>query len=165
MKTIFFVFACREEPKIIKSNLSVLLNEGLRNHGSKCFLIAKETCKALQHLLPPKEQGKAFDHTLRYPRDHELFGVLYNLMKIGIWKVDDPYYIPMADEAINLIFRICNQPDDFCKQLIMEIHEHITTGNRPIERKALADGNILKNKNNDGIKSLKKIFCKFIFIF
>lgn len=151
----------RQEPKIIKSNISVLLNEGLKKHGSDNFLVAKETCKALQNLLPPKEQGKMIDHTLRYPKDHEIFKILHKLLIFGIWKTKDSYYIPMANEAINLVFGICDQPDEFCKNLIVEMHENILSRKRPVKNKNCIQGNILNNKNTDGelMVSFKIKFC------
>lgn len=123
-----------EESKVIKDNVPVLINQGLGNRGYKNFLLAKETCRAFHRLLPAKQPGKPVDQTLRYARDHEILTELYRLLRDGMWRTNDPFYIPMVDDAINLVFTLCEHPDAFSEQLITELHDRILKGKKP-ERK------------------------------
>lgn len=95
--------------------------------------------------MPAKEPGKPADQTLRYTRDHEIFTHLYKLLRDGLWRIEDPYYIPMMEEAINLVFILCDHPDSFSEQLITDLHERILTGKKPERKNKAKNGRVLAN--------------------
>ena len=117
----------REDPKLIKRNLSVLLKQGLRERKSTSqFIVAAETCRALKKLIPPKDAstGQAW----RYEPEHEIFSALLQVLRDGLWSINDPYYVTFADEAINLIFSLSLHPDTFSESLLRILLKRIQSG-------------------------------------
>jgi hypothetical protein len=42
----------------------------------------------------------------RFPRDHDIFTRIINILTSGFWNLDDDYYIPMSSEAIDVIYQV-----------------------------------------------------------
>lgn len=113
-------------------------------------MIAKEVCRALFRLVPEKQHGKPVDETLRYPIDHEIFILLHKFLRDTLWRTKDQHYIPMAEEAVNLVFHLCDKPDYFCEKLITEIYERIVNNVNPLKIER-SGKNLTHSKDIDGI--------------
>jgi len=42
----------------------------------------------------------------RFPRDHDIFTSIVNILTSGFWNLDDNYYKPMSSEAIDVIYQV-----------------------------------------------------------
>lgn len=75
-----------------------------------------------------------------------------------MWRMNDPYYIPMVEEAINLVFTICENPDAFSEQLISELHDRILKGKKPERRNKPKNGKtLMSNTDLDGGKNFSLV--------
>jgi len=42
----------------------------------------------------------------RFPRDHDIFTSIVNILTTGFWNLDDNYYKQMSSEAIDVIYQV-----------------------------------------------------------
>jgi len=42
----------------------------------------------------------------RFPRDHDIFTSILNILTSGFWNLDDNYYKPMSSEAVDVIYQV-----------------------------------------------------------
>lgn len=67
-----------------------------------------------------------------------------------MWNFENPYYIPMAEEAINLVFVLCDHPDEFCEDLITDLHRRIVEGRPPVRKNKKSGKTLAQNGAIDG---------------
>jgi condensin complex subunit 1 len=103
------------EIETVKSNVGTLIKEGLGPRADSDFLLARDTCLALIKLAP---KSKSVDKPYRFSPDHELFERLSHLLVDGITQLDKVNWIPMAEQAINLIYRLAERPDTICGDIV-----------------------------------------------
>ena len=69
---------------VVKSNIDVLVKEGLGERAESDFILARDTCLALLKLGPPKRvQGQLQAEPLRFPQNYQMFERLQTLLIDG----------------------------------------------------------------------------------
>lgn len=69
---------------VVKSNIDVLVKEGLGERAENDFILARDTCLALLKLGPPKKvQGQLQAEPFRFPQNHQMFDRLQTLLING----------------------------------------------------------------------------------
>lgn len=100
---------------VVKSNIDVLVKEGLGERAENDFILARDTCLALLKLGPPKKvQGQLQAEPFRFPQNHQMFDRLQTLLINGRqwwWKL---FLLKINVYCINIvlwmqIFRFCIQ--------------------------------------------------------
>ncbi|CAG5117955.1 unnamed protein product [Candidula unifasciata] len=110
------------EPDIIKSNIEVLIQEGLGPRGEDDCLLAQGTFQALLKLsAAPKEKGKLAPEPFRLSSDHELANRIKTILVKGITDTASNYWIPMANQAVMVIYKLLESPDMVCAGLLREM--------------------------------------------
>ncbi|XP_035829509.1 condensin complex subunit 1, partial [Aplysia californica] len=126
------------EPEIVKSNIDVLVQEGLGERAERDYLLAQGVCQALMTLAAkPKQKGKPAS-AFRLEPDHELFTRLTTILSKGIHDTTNCYWIPLGDQAVTLIFRLAETPDLVCARLLRELVKEVAGS---MTRDDIADAN------------------------
>lgn len=80
---LFYVDS-RADMGVVKSNIDVLVKEGLGERAENDFILARDTCLALLKLGPPKKvQGQLQAEPFRFPQNHQMFDRLQTLLING----------------------------------------------------------------------------------
>ena len=95
------------EPSLIMSNVNVLVEHGLENRDLK---VAHDACLALTKISNAKPSGPD-QPPFKLAPDHELFSKLEKLLVDKIDAKDDDQYIPMAQQAISVLYQLSDNPD------------------------------------------------------
>ncbi|XP_029651590.1 condensin complex subunit 1-like [Octopus sinensis] len=120
------MMAAGGDSKIIKSNIAVLVSEGLGPRAEKDFRIAKDTCLALMKIGSAKKQiGMAAPPPYRLDRDHELFTRLQDLLLTGLFDLENEFWVPLCDKAVCTIYTLSESPDHKCEQLVKAVAEKV----------------------------------------
>ncbi|XP_077998535.1 condensin complex subunit 1-like [Glandiceps talaboti] len=109
---------------IIRSNIDVLVivSTGLGERAVNDFMLVRDTCNALLKLTKKKKlKGAVAEEPLRFPQDHDMFVKLTNVMVTGIERYSDKFWIPMAEQATNVIYRMAEHPDVICTDLLKQL--------------------------------------------
>ncbi len=115
--------------EVVAERVESLLKIGLGQHGQNDLVLARYTCIALQRLggsakkvkgeLPlPFSQltpGSLTDKTMRLPMDNAIFVKLQNIIERPS---RSPQWFAMAEQAINTIYLLGEQPDALCGTII-----------------------------------------------
>ncbi|KAJ1969791.1 condensin complex non-SMC subunit Cnd1 [Dispira parvispora] len=111
---------------MVTDNIDALLKVGLGRLGRHDLVLAKYTCIALQCLGAAKKRTKAVQlgepcH-LRFPRDNPIV-----IQLCGIMEDTDPSpeWFPLAEQAVNTIYALSEQPDVTCTELIRRFTQRI----------------------------------------
>lgn len=109
------------EPDIVKSNVEVLIQEGLGTRAEHDFLLAIGTCTALLKMTSPKEKGKPPSEPFRFNPDNILFERLNVILVKGMTDTNTRFWIPLADQAVRVIYELSETPDEVCVKLLKEL--------------------------------------------
>ena len=113
-------------PNVISANINVLIEHGLENGDYK---MAHDTCLVLLKIPATNTNTKTSPDVppFRLSQDHELFQKLDRLIMEGIDNTKDDHYIPMAQQAIMVIYQLSDEPDkrtsDICRKLSLKLAE------------------------------------------
>ena len=111
-------------PSVISANINVLIEHGLENGDYK---MAHDTCLVLLKIPASTKSTSPDVPPFRLPQDHELFQKLDRLIMEGIDNTKDDHYIPMAQQAIMVIYQLSDEPDkrtsEICRQLSLKLAE------------------------------------------
>ncbi|KAI8500241.1 meiotic chromosome condensation [Branchiostoma belcheri] len=109
---ILLGMAAGAEPDIVRSNVDVLVQEGLGQRGQHDLLLAKDTCTALLKLAgSQKRKAGCHEEPLRFPADHDMFTGLAEILVKGVENVSNPYWIPLMEQGLNVVYRLSENPD------------------------------------------------------
>ncbi|KAK4295273.1 hypothetical protein Pmani_032152 [Petrolisthes manimaculis] len=124
---ILLAMCANTEVSIITSNISVLINSGLGEHGACNFALVKETCSALMKHAVTKPKTDAPNAPLRYEQSHVIFDRLSQILVEGLTVLEDRQYSPMAIEAVSTIYALAEHPDLICGEIIKKICKILLT--------------------------------------
>ncbi|XP_071502768.1 condensin complex subunit 1-like [Diadema antillarum] len=114
--------AAGADSDIIRSNVEVLVSEGLGERGEKNFLLAKDTCLALLKLVGNKKpkvlSGK---EQFRFPSTHKIFTRLDDILVKGMNELENGYWVPLAETAVLTIYRLAEHPDIICGEILKRL--------------------------------------------
>ncbi|TXT06039.1 hypothetical protein VHUM_03512 [Vanrija humicola] len=106
--------------EIVADRVEALLKIGLGPHGMNDLVLARYTCIALQRLggSAKKVKGSLADKTMRLPMDNPVFVKLQSVIEHAS---RSPQWFGMAEQAINTIYLLGQQPDALCGQIIKDL--------------------------------------------
>ncbi|GMK54239.1 hypothetical protein CspeluHIS016_0108250 [Cutaneotrichosporon spelunceum] len=96
--------------EVVAERVESLLKIGLDQHGQNDLVLARYTCIALQRLggSAKKVKGSLTDKTMRLPMDNAIFVRLQHMVERPS---RSPQWFAMAEQAINTIYLLGEQPD------------------------------------------------------
>lgn len=109
------------EVSIIAANVQVVVDHGLGERAMQDFRLARNSCEALLRLVPAKLKQDDPSTPVKYPREHAVFQRLWALVTEGMWQERDPHWMPMAKEALTLVFKLGNQPDSLAGDMVKAV--------------------------------------------
>ncbi|KAK7496786.1 hypothetical protein BaRGS_00011995 [Batillaria attramentaria] len=109
------------ETDIVRSNLEVLVDEGLGPRADTDWLLAQAACQALLKLATKKTKGKASSEPFRLPPDHRMFSRLAEILVSGLNNSESRFWVPLSEQAVTVIYRLADQPDTVCSDLLRSI--------------------------------------------
>lgn len=103
--------------EIVSENIDDLLQIGLGRLGAKDIVLAKYTCIALGRVggSVKKVKGALSDEQLRFPMNHRMFSRLCGAIQ---WPSMSGEWFSLAENAIQTIYLLGEQPDALCADLI-----------------------------------------------
>ena len=107
------------EPGVITQNLNVLVTTGLGERGLRDLRLAHDTCVALSKIAPSKPSSTL--PPTRYDTDHEIFTHVEKLFVDGVTEFSDPFYVPMSQKALMVVYSLSEQPDALAGRIIKKI--------------------------------------------
>ncbi|XP_061198116.1 condensin complex subunit 1-like [Saccostrea echinata] len=128
---------------VVNSNIDVLVKEGLGERADSDFILARDTCLALLKLGPPKKvQGQLQAEPFRFPQNHDMFDRIQTLLINGVQQLDNPYWIPFAEQAINVIYKLAEHPDIICGDIIKALAKEVIKAEK--QNQTLSQVNIME---------------------
>ncbi|XP_076315224.1 condensin complex subunit 1-like isoform X2 [Tachypleus tridentatus] len=116
--------AAGAEVKIVRSNIDILVSVGLDPEAGGDFQIVRDTCATLLKLTGnTKPSVEAKSPPFKFPKDHEIFVKLSDILVKGLLKLDDKYYVPMVEQAINTIYKLGEHPDLICGDILKQLYQ------------------------------------------
>ncbi|XP_032230454.1 condensin complex subunit 1 [Nematostella vectensis] len=109
------------EVDIVRSNIDVLVSTGLGPRAKDDFLLARDTCVTLLKLVKTSRKRGNDDEPFRFPATHDIFERLTELITTGIHNTDSWYWVPMAEQAINVIYALSEHPDAVSETIIRKL--------------------------------------------
>lgn len=115
---------------VVTERVDSLLKVGLGHHGQNDLVLARYTCVALQRLggSAKKVKGSLKDKTMRLPMDNAVFSKLENIIKIS---TRSPQWFGMAEQALNTIYLLGQQPDALCASIIKDLTARVFYAPKP----------------------------------
>ncbi|CAB4020158.1 condensin complex subunit 1-like isoform X1 [Paramuricea clavata] len=116
----------RGKHEIVKSNIEVLVSIGLGERAKDDALLVRDTCTIL--LTLNKNEEKVRDDKqgpLRFSSDHMAFQRLNDILVSSITSPVQGMWVPMAEEAINVVYNLAEHPDKICGHLIKNLIKKI----------------------------------------
>lgn len=116
-------------PEFVWQHLNALVEYGLGFEEEKNFRISLYMLKVLSK-ANIKNRGKyqsanAIDKEMRLPNDHIIAENIKCLLTDGIKSLEDNQWTPMANEAINTIFCLMNEPQILCMKIMQKVSKLI----------------------------------------
>merc|ERR1719369_937039 len=109
------------EVSIITSNIQVIADHGLGDRGQLDFRLAQHSCQALLRMVPTKLKQDDPNPPTKFETDHQIFQKLEKLLVEGIELKKDEHYLPMAKNALMVIYQLGESPDTFASDIIKKI--------------------------------------------
>ncbi|XP_071805504.1 condensin complex subunit 1-like [Asterias amurensis] len=107
---------------IVRSNIDLLVSEGLGERGQRDFILARDTCLAL---LKTVKAGKPKvldgEEPFRFPADHQIFTRLSTILITGVSDLEKVHWLPLAEQAVNTIYRLAEHPDTVCGDIVKKL--------------------------------------------
>ncbi|KAL5015272.1 hypothetical protein ScPMuIL_009542 [Solemya velum] len=114
------------ETEIVKSNIEVLVKEGLGPRAEADFVLARNTCTALLKLAASKKmKGELASEPFRLSETHEIFTRLTGILVVGIQQLKNHYWIPLAEQAVKVIYKLSEHPDKICGNLLKQLAQQV----------------------------------------
>ncbi|WVF66251.1 hypothetical protein IAT40_000991 [Kwoniella sp. CBS 6097] len=106
--------------EVVTERVEALLKIGLGPLGMHDLVLARYTCIALQRLggSAKKVKGSLNDKTMRLPMDNPIFVKLQEIIEHS---PRSPQWFAMAEQAINTIYLLGEQPDALCSEIIKDL--------------------------------------------
>ncbi|PVD36929.1 hypothetical protein C0Q70_03922 [Pomacea canaliculata] len=109
------------ERDIVRSNLEVLVEEGLGPRAEGDWLLAQAACQAVLKLASKKTKGQTATEPFCLPPDHLLFSRLRTILVTGLRRTDSSFWVPLSEKAVTVIYRLADQPDMVCGEMIRQM--------------------------------------------
>ena len=110
------------EVSVITSNVQNIIDFGLTwEQGTFDFRLASYSCQALHRMVPSKLNQEDPNPPKKYESDHKLFQQLEKILVEGVEFKHDTHFMPMAKNALSLIFQLGESPDKFTSNIIRTI--------------------------------------------
>jgi len=106
---------------IITSNIQVIVDHGLGDKGQLDFRLVQHSCQALLRMVPAKLKQDDPNPPTKFEIDHQIFQKLEQLLVEGIEFRKDQHYMPMAKNALMVIYQLGESPDTFASEIIKKI--------------------------------------------
>lgn len=106
--------------EVMTERTDTLLKIGLGPRGKTDLVLARYTCIALQRLggSAKKVKGSLADKTMRLPMDNTIFERLQQMVEL---EVRSAQWTAMAEQALNTIYLLSEQPDVLCTNIIKNL--------------------------------------------
>jgi len=109
------------EVSLITSNIQVIVDHGLGDRGQLDFRLAQHACQALLRMVPAKLKQDDPNPPTKFEADHQIFQQLEKLLVEGIELKQDQHYMPMAKNALMVIYQLGESPDTFASEIIKKV--------------------------------------------
>ncbi|XP_053379231.1 condensin complex subunit 1-like [Mercenaria mercenaria] len=107
---------------VVKTNIDVLVMEGLGPRADTDLLLARDTCLALLKLSTPKTmKGDVASDPYRLSETHDMFTSLTRILVKSSTDLENRYWIPLMEQAVNVIYKLGESPDIICGDLIKKL--------------------------------------------
>ncbi|ESO89837.1 hypothetical protein LOTGIDRAFT_61640, partial [Lottia gigantea] len=121
------------KPEIVKSNIDVLVNEGLGMRAETDMLLAQITCRTLLKLAAGKKtKGEVAAEPFKFSESHEMFQRLSFLL-VHCKNTETKVWVPFAEQAINVIYKLSEQPDIIAGEIIKNIAKEVVKSYQSID--------------------------------
>ncbi|KAL7418983.1 condensin complex non-SMC subunit Cnd1 [Cryptotrichosporon argae] len=106
--------------EVVTERVDALLKIGLGPLGMNDLVLARYTCIALQRLggSAKKVKGSLTHNTMRLPMDNAIFQKLQDVVEFS---PRSPQWFSMAEQAVNTIYLLGEQPDALCSSIIKNL--------------------------------------------
>ncbi|WRT63457.1 uncharacterized protein IL334_000362 [Kwoniella shivajii] len=106
--------------EVVTERVEALLKIGLGPLGMHDLVLARYTCIALQRLggSAKKVKGSLSDKTMRLPMDNPIFVKLQEIIEHS---PKSAQWFSMAEQAVNTIYSLGEQPDSLCSEIIKDL--------------------------------------------
>ncbi|KZT53109.1 hypothetical protein CALCODRAFT_501450 [Calocera cornea HHB12733] len=106
--------------EVVTEKIETLLRIGLGSFGKADLNLARFSCIALQRVSgsAKKVKGSLVDNTMRLPMDNAIFRKLEEAIE---WPCATAAWFGMAEQAINTIYLLGEQPDTLCQEIVKNL--------------------------------------------
>ncbi|XP_046850199.1 condensin complex subunit 1-like isoform X2 [Xenia sp. Carnegie-2017] len=147
----------RGKHEMVKSNVDVLVTIGLCDQAKDDSLLVKDTCTMMLKL---NSDLKVYEkqRPLRFTSDHVMFQRLNDILVSSITTNMQGMWVPMAEEAIKVIYNLAQHPDKICSQLIKNLTRRIFAANEDEE----SSGSTEKGNDNTLMSCSTHVLARYL---
>lgn len=117
----------RTDPQVVRLNLSVLVEKGLKKTQAPDLILAQNCCLALQRLATPRAKRNS-EQPFRLPSSHSAFTSISRLMTEQASNLSTSHWCPFAEQAIITIYKLSEQPDKVCSAVLKTLCSEMLAG-------------------------------------
>ncbi|XP_023212106.1 condensin complex subunit 1-like isoform X2 [Centruroides sculpturatus] len=114
---------------IIEKNIELLLSIAFNAENMPDFVFICDVCKMLLQLANSNKDNS--NKSYHFPNDDVMFKKLTDVLVKGVIKLNDHFWIPMAEQAINVIYELAHRPDKLCAKIMEEFSYLISDSQSP----------------------------------
>ena len=112
--------------RLILDNMDTLIQVGLCSRSQDTRLV-EQTCIALQKVSIEKPKAEDSVHSYRLDKGHKMFLELNRILIDGLANLEDTYYVPMSEEALKVIYKLAENPDVLCEDILRDMMRYVLT--------------------------------------
>jgi len=123
----------QSEVSIISSNVQVIIDHGLGDRGLEDLRLAQHSCEALLRMAPTKLKQDDPNPPAKMLKDCQLFKRLEILLISGLDREETTHYLPMAQNALALIFLLGEAPDTYAGDILKRVCVRVKDSQTDVE--------------------------------
>eukprot|EP00158_Paraphelidium_tribonemae_P009686 Partr_v1_DN28930_c0_g1_i5_m25543 putative Regulatory subunit of the condensin complex, a complex required for conversion of interphase chromatin into mitotic-like condense chromosomes. The condensin complex probably introduces positive supercoils into relaxed DNA in the presence of type I topoisomerases and converts nicked DNA into positive knotted forms in the presence of type II topoisomerases (By similarity) len=113
----------KDNADLVQEKISLLTKIGFGQHGCEDMLIARYTCLALQKLGQSRQSKKSSKtDRIRLENGDVLFLRIKRMLVASVKSLE---WFQFAEQAIEVIYQLAEQPDLLCSSVIKKLHNHV----------------------------------------
>ncbi|XP_067144493.1 condensin complex subunit 1-like isoform X2 [Centruroides vittatus] len=114
---------------IVEKNIELLLSVAFNSENMPDFVFICDVCKMLLQLANSNKDNS--NKSYYFPNEDVMFKKLSDVLVKGVIKLNDHFWIPMAEQAINVIYKLAHRPDKLCAKIMEEFSHLVSDSQSP----------------------------------
>lgn len=109
------------DKELVIQNLDTFVTIGLGQRANEDSQLVQLTCATLAKAADSNPKVEEMKVAFRLEQTHSIFTRLHQILVDKITNQEDNFYLPMSHEAIKVIYKLAEHPDQICEEMLREM--------------------------------------------